>query len=92
MVSEATKRITRAMEGNIAAYFHPIDGRLAFLYPNGNINIYDSRTWENIGAKTVRKYGPNGKPLSRKELVGRADMSMSRDGFDRGGRVKGARA
>jgi hypothetical protein len=75
------------MEGNIAAYFHPRKELIAFLYPSGNINIYDSQSFENLKTTAVRNIKPNGEKRSNQELVAAADMSLAADGFDRAGRV-----
>jgi hypothetical protein len=86
------RNVRKAMEGNIAAYFHPSDELIAFLYPNAKINIYNSQTFENVKSKTVRRVDPTtGDYRSNEELVAAADMSMAADGFEREGRVQEAR-
>lgn len=89
-MEEATthqRNVRRAMEGNIAAYFHPTKELIAFLYPSGRINIYNSQTWENVKTKNVKTVNPDGTNRSSRKLREVADMSMSHDGFDRKGRI-----
>jgi len=89
--TEHQRNVRQAMEGNIATYFHPSHERIAFLYPNGVINIFNSQTWENLDSITVKTVKPEGGMRSNDELRQVADMKMHSREFDREGRVQEAR-
>jgi len=86
--SEYQKNVRRAMEGNISAYFHAFEDKIAFLYPNGKINIYNSRTFENIDVKSVKSVNPDGSDKTNNEMILVADTKMAQFGFDRKGRSR----
>lgn len=88
MASKATNHQTavrRAMEGNVSAYFHPFEERIAFLQTDGRIIEHDSRTFEETGRSWV--VPTEGSVV---DVILRADVKMAYSGFDRPGRIEEA--
>lgn len=80
--SDHQRNVRDAMEGNLRAYFHPFEDLVAFVYPNGEINIYNSRTWQNTATMSIGH-----SSMDNERIIKRAESRMQREGFDRKGRL-----
>jgi hypothetical protein len=80
-MTDHQSNVQQALEGNERVFFHPFEDRIAVWYGGPQINVYNSRTWENTNVYNVRSHG---RELAEVEKA--VENKLATRGYDRTGR------
>lgn len=76
------KNVRQILEGNERVYFHPSEELLAVWHGGPQIQIVNSKTWENTDVITVKTAERDIREIERS-----VDTKLVRMGYDRRGRT-----
>ena len=83
--SEHQRRVRRALEGNEGVWFHSSKERIAVWSGGATINIYDSRTWEQLN---TRETGVAYRTNDTETIRNAVEVTLGKRGYDRLGRIE----
>lgn len=86
-VTDHQRNVIRALEGNERVYYHESDNLIAVWHGGPQIQIFDSRSWENFNVVTVRTSNK-----SQSQIEKRVEIKLRQMGYNRSGRYNGTTA
>ena len=81
--SKHQQNVRRVLEGNERVWFHPHDDLIAVWHGGPQIQIVNSRTFDDVDVMNVRATG-----RTKTEIENAVSFKLTRLGFDRCGRTQ----